>query len=146
MKVLVIHGPNLNLLGTREPEVYGRTSLEAVNAMLEEEARNIGVDLECYQSNSEGDLITAVQNARGRVDTIILNAAAYTHTSVALRDAVSAAEVPTIEVHLSNLASREPFRHQSTISQVVVGRIEGLGPESYRLAMRFIIGRLTGHE
>jgi 3-dehydroquinate dehydratase-2 len=140
MKVLVIHGPNLNLLGTREPDVYGRTTLDGIDAMLREEAGRLGIDLECYQSNVEGDLVTAIQNARGRADVIVLNAAAYTHTSVALRDAVAAVAIPTIEVHLSNVYAREPFRHHSHIAPVAVGVISGFGAESYRLALQAAAG------
>lgn len=135
MKVLVIHGPNLNLLGTREPEVYGRTTLEAINAMLEKEAQSLGVEIEFFQSNVEGELVSAIQKARGRVDVIILNAAAYTHTSIALRDAISAVAIPTIEVHLSNVHAREEFRRHSYIAPVAVGQISGFGAESYRLAL-----------
>jgi len=136
MKVLVIHGPNLNLLGTREPEVYGKTTLEGINAMLAEEAATLGVQLETFQSNGEGELVTAIQNARGRIDAIVINPAAYTHTSVALRDAIAAVGIPTIEVHLSNVYAREEFRHHSHIAPVAVGQISGLGAEGYRLALQ----------
>ena len=135
MKVLVLHGPNLNLLGTREPEVYGRMTLDALNAMLAEEARTLGIDLTTFQSNAEGDLVTAVQNARGAVDALIVNPGGYTHTSVALRDAIAAVGIPTIEVHLSNITAREEFRRHSYISPVAVGVIAGFGPDSYRLAL-----------
>ncbi len=135
MNVQVIHGPNLNLLGRREPEVYGRTTLEDINRMLEEEAKSRGAQLRTYQSNSEGDLVTAIQEAVGWADVLIINPAAYTHTSVALRDAVAAVGIPTIEVHLSNVYAREPFRHHSYIAPVAVGQISGLGAEGYRLAL-----------
>lgn len=135
MNVQVIHGPNLNLLGRREPEVYGRTTLEDINRMLEEEAKSRGAQLRTYQSNSEGDLVTAIQEAAGWADVLIINPAAYTHTSVALRDAVAAVGIPTIEVHLSNVYAREPFRHHSYIAPVAVGQISGLGAEGYRLAL-----------
>lgn len=136
MKVLVIHGPNLNLLGTREPEVYGKTTLADINAMLAEEATLLGIQLETFQSNIEGEMVTAIQNARGRIDAIVMNPAAYTHTSVALRDAVAAVGIPTVEVHLSNVYAREPFRHHSYIAPVAVGQISGFGAEGYRLALQ----------
>ena len=135
MKVLVIHGPNLNMLGTREPEVYGKTTLERIDAMLAEEARNLGIELKTFQSNVEGELVTAIQEAAGWADAIIINPAAYTHTSVAIRDAIAAVGVPTIEVHLSNVYSREAFRHHSHIAPVAVGQIAGFGKDSYRLAL-----------
>ena len=135
MKVLVLQGPNLNLLGAREPEVYGRTTLEDINAMLENEAQQAGMELKISQSNSEGDLVTAVQQAKGWADVLIVNPAAYTHTSVALGDAIAAVGIPTIEVHLSNVHAREPFRHQSYVAPVAVGQIAGFGPDSYRLAL-----------
>lgn len=135
MRVLVLHGPNLNMLGTREPEVYGRMTLAGVNAMLEEEAGRLGIELKTFQSNVEGELVTAIQQAAGWADVIVINPAAYTHTSVALRDAVSAVAIPTIEVHLSNVHAREPFRHHSYIAPVAAGQICGFGAESYRLAL-----------
>ncbi len=135
MKVLVVHGPNLNLLGTREPDIYGHLTLDKIDALLDEEARELGVELKTFQSNSEGELVTAVQEAVGWADAIILNAAAYTHTSVALRDAISAVGIPAIEVHLSNVHAREAFRHHSCISPVVIGQIAGFGADSYRLAL-----------
>jgi len=140
MNVLVVHGPNLNLLGTREPEVYGGTTLEDINAMLGEEAAALDIELKTFQSNNEGDLVTAIQDAAGWADVLIINPAAYTHTSVALRDAVAAAGVPTIEVHLSNVYAREEFRHHSFIAPVATGQITGFGPESYRLALRAATG------
>ncbi|MCL4218919.1 MAG: type II 3-dehydroquinate dehydratase [Candidatus Hydrogenedentes bacterium] len=135
MNVLVIHGPNLNLLGMREPEVYGSTTLAEINAMLEEEATRLGMTLKILQSNSEGDLVTAIQDARDWARAIVINPAAYTHTSVALRDAIAAAGLPTIEVHLSNVYQREEFRHKSFIAPVAKGQIAGFGPLSYRLAL-----------
>jgi len=135
MKVLVIHGPNLNVLGAREPEVYGRTTLEDINALIQDEAAKLKADVKIVQSNAEGDLVTVIQEAKGWADAIIINPAAYTHTSVALRDAVSAVGVPTIEVHLSNVYAREEFRHRSLIAPVAVGQITGFGAESYRLAL-----------
>jgi 3-dehydroquinate dehydratase-2 len=135
MKVLVLHGPNLNLLGTREPEVYGRTTLGGINAMLAEEAQALGVELKIFQSNVEGELVTAIQEAAGWADVLIINPAAYTHTSVALRDAIVAVGIPAIEVHLSNVYAREPFRHHSYVAPVAAGQIAGFGAESYRLAL-----------
>jgi len=135
MKVLVLHGPNLNLLGAREPEVYGRTTLDDINAMLEKEAQQIGIELKISQSNSEGDLVTAVQQAKAWADVLIINPAAYTHTSVALGDAIAAVGIPTIEVHLSNVYAREAFRHHSYVAAVAVGQIAGFGADSYRLAL-----------
>ena len=135
MNVLVVHGPNLNLLGTREPEVYGRVTLDGINAMIAEEARVLGIEVKTLQSNIEGELVSAIQEAKGWADVIIINPAAYTHTSVALRDAVAAVAIPTIEVHLSNVYAREAFRHHSFIAPVAVGQISGFGSDSYRLAL-----------
>lgn len=135
MKVLVVHGPNLNLLGEREPEIYGRATLAAIDAMLAETAAKWDVELRTIQSNSEGELVTAIQEAGGWADAIVMNPAAYTHTSVALRDAVSAVGIPTIEVHLSNVYAREEFRRHSYIAGVAVGQISGFGMESYRLGL-----------
>jgi 3-dehydroquinate dehydratase-2 len=135
MNVLVLHGPNLNLLGTREPAIYGSTTLDDINALLKTDAEALGVSLEAFQSNIEGELVTAIQEARGWADCIILNAAAYTHTSVAIRDAISAVGIPVIEVHLSNVHAREPFRHHSYTAAVAKGVICGFGAESYRLAL-----------
>jgi 3-dehydroquinate dehydratase II len=135
MKVLVVHGPNLNLLGTREPEVYGKTTLQDINAMLADEAQALGIEVKCLQSNSEGELVTAIQEAPAWADALIINPGGYTHTSVALRDAIAAVGLPAIEVHLSNIFAREPFRHHSYISPVAVGIISGFGAESYRLAL-----------
>ena len=135
MKILVLHGPNLNLLGSREPDVYGTVTLESIDAMLEEEAKKGGVELRTVQSNSEGELVSAIQEAASWADALIINPAAYTHTSVALRDAISAVGIPAIEVHLSNIYAREEFRHHSYIAPVAVGQISGFGAESYRLAL-----------
>lgn len=135
MKILVIHGPNLNLLGTRETDVYGEQTLDDINAALTAEAKEHGVELRTIQSNSEGALVDAVQDARGWADAIIINPGAYTHTSIALRDAVAAVELPVIEVHLSNVHAREEFRRHSYIAPLTVGQIVGFGAESYRLAL-----------
>lgn len=134
--VLVIHGPNLNLLGEREPEIYGRTRLGDIDRTLEELGRELGLTVETFQSNSEGAIVDRIQQARGRADALLINPAAYTHTSVAIRDAIVAADLPTIEVHLSNVYRREPFRYHSTVADIVVGRIMGFGAEGYLLGLR----------
>ena len=135
MKILVLHGPNLNLLGSREPEVYGRTTLVDIETKVRERAQARGASIEFLQSNQEGDLVGWIQQAKGEYDVIVLNAAAYTHTSVALRDAISAVGVPTIEIHLSNVHAREEFRHKSLIAPVCRGQIVGFGINSYLLAV-----------
>ncbi len=136
MRVLVLHGPNLNLLGSREPEVYGTFSLEELDRMLSERAASRGVDLRSMQSNHEGALIDALHEAgAGAADVVLLNAGGLTHTSVSLRDAVVASGLPVIEVHLSNVAARESFRHVSLIAPVVVGQVTGFGMDSYLLAL-----------
>jgi 3-dehydroquinate dehydratase-2 len=140
MNVLVIHGPNLNLLGTREPEVYGTQTLDDVDAMLDKEAGALGVTLRTFQSNSEGALIDAIHGAVGWANAIIINPGAYTHTSIALRDALSGVGIPAIEAHLSNVHAREDFRRHSYLSPVVVGQICGFGVESYRLALHAAAG------
>jgi 3-dehydroquinate dehydratase-2 len=134
--VLILHGPNLNLLGTREPEIYGKTTLREINQRLVGLGRELGVKVETFQSNGEGAIVDRIQEARGRIDVLIINPAAYTHTSIAIRDAIAALDAPVIEVHLSNVYKREPFRHHSTIADVAEGRIMGFGVESYVLALR----------
>lgn len=134
--ILVLHGPNLNLLGSREPELYGSATLEEIDQRLRKLATELGVDLAVRQSNHEGELVEAIQQARGAVDAIVINPAAYTHTSVAIRDALLAVGVPAVEVHLSNPMKREPFRQKSLIADVVVGTVSGFGPLSYELALR----------
>lgn len=136
IKIQVIHGPNLNLLGLREPEVYGALNLDQINARLRELAAKEGIDLQIMQSNSEGAIVDAIQGVLDwGGDAIVINAGAYTHTSVAIRDAISAVRVPTVEVHMSNVHRREPFRHHSYISAVVVGQIVGFGVDSYLLGL-----------
>ncbi len=135
-KVLVIHGPNLNLLGEREPNVYGSTTLEEINKALADQAAKSDVELKVFQSNHEGELVEAIQNARHWADVIVINPAAYTHTSIAIRDALSAIAVPAIEVHLSNIHARENFRQASHISPVSVGQVVGFGKNSYLLALQ----------
>ena len=135
MKILYLNGPNLNLLGTRQPEIYGRTTLADIESAVRAKARAVGVEIDFRQTNHEGELVTWVQQARGVFDSIVLNAAAYTHTSIALRDAISACEVPTIEIHISNIHAREEFRHHSKIAGVCRGQIAGFGATSYLLAL-----------
>jgi len=135
-RVLVLHGPNLNLVGTREPGIYGRETLADIERALGELARELGVALEAFQSNSEGGLVDRIQAARGTADAIVLNAGAYTHTSVAIRDALLATALPVIEVHLSNTYKRESFRHRSLIADIAVGQITGFGANSYLLGLR----------
>jgi 3-dehydroquinate dehydratase-2 len=134
--VLVINGPNLNLLGTREPEIYGHTTLKDIDRQLVALGTELGVRVQSFQSNSEGALVDRIQEACGHIDLIIINPAAYTHTSIAIRDALIASEAPVIEVHLSNVHKREPFRHHSTIADVVEARLMGFGAEGYLLALR----------
>ena len=141
-KILVIHGPNLNLLGTREPGMYGTTTLKQINASLQVVAKRERVGLSIIQSNHEGKIVDAVGAARGSFDGILINPAAYTHTSVAIRDAIAAAGLPVVEVHLSNIHSREEFRHTSLISPVVKGSIMGFGPQSYVLGLQALISLL----
>ena len=142
-RILVLHGPNLNLLGTREPEVYGWTTLNDINELLRERAKEAGVDtIDFLQSNYEGALVEAIQNARGRYDFILLNAGALTHYSIALRDAISAVPVPVIEVHLSNIHRREEFRHTSVIAPVVMGQVCGFGVDSYIAALDIAIRKI----
>src|SRR5215831_7050278 len=135
MKILFLNGPNLNLLGQREPEVYGRATLADIEAKVRERAAKFGAEIDFRQTNLEGELVAWIQQAKGFVDVIVLNAAAYTHTSIALRDAISAVGVPTIEIHLSNIHAREEFRHKSLIAPVCVGQISGFGSHSYILAL-----------
>lgn len=141
-KVLVLHGPNLNLLGTREPEIYGSTTLEDVNALLRKRAEDAGLGIDFLQSNHEGVLVDAVQQANHKYDYIIFNAAAFTHYSIALRDAIAAIEVPVIEVHISNVHQREDFRHTSVLAPVAMGQICGLGVASYLAALEAVIYKL----
>ena len=134
-KILVIHGPNLNMLGKREPEVYGTLTLEQLNADITAKADELGVVVECIQTNHEGVMVDTIQAAAGRFDCIIINPAAFTHYSVAVRDALAAIAVPAIEVHLSNIYRREEFRHHSVTAPVTVGQIAGFGAQGYRLAL-----------
>lgn len=139
MTVEVLHGPNLNLLGTREPEIYGSIELEQVNARLTDLATELGVRVGTYQSNHEGDLIDRVQERAGSADGFLVNAGGYTHTSVALRDALVAVDRPFVEVHLSNIHGREPFRRESLLAPVALGSVSGFGADSYALALRGLV-------
>lgn len=142
-KILVMHGPNLNMLGTREPEIYGSTTLQDINDMLAQQAAGEGVETEFYQSNYEGGLIDKIQQSPANgVDFIILNAGAFTHYSIALRDAIASVNVPVIEVHISNVHTREEFRHKSVIAPVVMGQILGFGTDSYSAAMYVAVKKL----
>ncbi len=138
-KILVLHGPNLNLLGTREPDVYGSLTLEEINTHLVESGKELGVEVRTFQSSSEGALIDALHQARSWAIGVVFNPGAYTHTSVALRDAIAAIEVPVIEVHLSNVYTREEFRHKSLLAPVCVGKISGFGWRSYLLGLQALV-------
>ena len=142
--ILVLHGPNLNLLGIREPEHYGKDTLDSINQTLADIAQEAGVALSTYQSNTEGELVTKIQSiATTKVDFVIINPAAFTHTSVAMRDALSAVKVPFIEVHLSNVYAREAFRHHSYFTDIAVGVISGLGAHGYTLALDYAIRHIN---
>jgi 3-dehydroquinate dehydratase-2 len=142
MKILVLHGPNLNLLGEREPEVYGRTTLAEIDARLRDLAAARGAAVESFQSNHEGALIDKIQSARRTHQAIIINPGGLTHSSVSLRDALAATGLPVLEVHLSNIYAREPFRHHSFVSAIAVGQISGLGAKGYELALDALLDRL----
>jgi len=143
MKILVMHGPNLNLLGTREPSIYGNITINEINSAISAFALEMGIEVNIVQSNSEGELIERIHSAIGLYDGILINPAAYTHTSIAIRDALSAAALPVVEVHLSNIHSREEFRSRSFIAPIAVGQISGFGPDSYLLGLRAIFNHLT---
>jgi 3-dehydroquinate dehydratase-2 len=142
MRIAVLNGPNLNLLGQREPEVYGRTSLPEIEALVREAAGRLGVEIFWFQTNHEGGMVDAVQGLRGQADGALINAAALTHSSLALRDALLAVKVPFVELHLSNIFAREPERRRSVIADLALGMITGFGPQSYLLALQALVGRL----
>ena len=139
MKILVVNGPNLNLLGTREPEVYGTLTLEKINEELLKYAKELGAEIEFFQSNVEGEIVNAIQAARQNCAGLVINPAAYTHTSVAIRDAISAVALPAVEIHISNVYAREEFRKDSLIAPVCIGQIAGFGLDSYKLAMLALV-------
>ncbi len=141
-KILILHGPNLNLLGEREKSIYGNLTLEQINKNLEVEAKQLGAEVEFFQSNSEGELVDKIHDARKKFDGIVMNPAAFTHTSVALRDAIAGINIPVVEVHLSNIYQREEFRHHSLIAPVAQGQVSGFGPHSYTLGLRALLGVL----
>jgi len=135
-KILVLNGPNLNLLGARQPDIYGKLTLTQIEKKVRALAQELGVEVDFRQSNSEGELVTWIQQAKGTFAAIVINPAAYTHTSLAMRDAISAVGIPTIEIHISNIHRREPFRHHSHIAEVALGQIAGFGLQSYLLGLR----------
>lgn len=139
LRVLVIHGPNLNLLGKREPAIYGSQTLGDINDLLTQEGEALGVIVSSFQSNHEGFLVDTIQQAPDQYQGIIINAGAYTHTSVAIRDALAGVKLPTVEVHLSNIYQREPFRHHSYIAPIAIGQISGFGADSYRLGLYALV-------
>jgi len=141
-KLLVIHGPNLNMLGVREPEHYGNLTLNDIDALIRALARELGAEAECRQSNHEGEIVGWIQDSMGDYGAIVINPGAFTHTSVAIRDAIAATGVPVVEVHLSNIHKREEFRHHSYVSGVALGQIAGFGPESYLLGVRAAVAHI----
>ncbi|MGH7854993.1 MAG: type II 3-dehydroquinate dehydratase [Candidatus Binatia bacterium] len=141
-KILVLNGPNLNLLGKRQPEIYGKATLADIEKQIRVLAKELGVEVDFRQSNSEGELVTWIQQTAGKFDALVINPAAYTHTSLAMRDAISAAGIPTVEVHLSNIHKREPFRHHSYVAEVAVGQIAGFGVQSYLIGLRAAVAQL----
>jgi 3-dehydroquinate dehydratase-2 len=143
-KILIIHGPNLNLLGSRQVEIYGDMTLHKINELLSGLAKDLGVQIECVQLNSEGEIVDSIHNAKNKFSAIVINPGAYTHYSIAIRDAVSSTGIPTIEVHLSNIYSREEFRHTSVIAGVASGQISGFGVESYLLGLRAAASLVEG--
>ncbi len=143
-RILVLHGPNLNLLGGREPEVYGKTTLYEINRLLEREAKKLGVEVVTFQSNSEDELVEAVHRAKGNFDAAIVNAGAFTHYSYALRDALTGVALPFVEVHISNVFAREGFRKGSVLSDVAIGVVSGFGAYSYVMALRFLVEAFDG--
>ncbi|CDM96637.1 MAG: type II 3-dehydroquinate dehydratase [Limnospira sp. PMC 1291.21] len=142
LSILVLHGPNLNLLGQREPGIYGKATLDDINQLLTQEAASLGAEVVARQSNHEGVLVDAIHSALDHHHGLLINAGAYTHTSIAIRDAISAVKIPTVEVHLSNIYTREPFRHHSYIAPIAIGQISGFGADSYCLGLRALVNYL----
>jgi 3-dehydroquinate dehydratase-2 len=146
MKILIIHGPNLNMLGKREPRIYGATTLEEINAALTAKAIELGTEVAFFQSNSEGEIVSSIQDAMSKFDGIVINPGAYTHTSVAIRDAILSSGLPVVEVHISNVYKREDFRQKSFVSGVALGVVSGFGVNSYMLGLSGLIEYLSNHE
>lgn len=145
MKILIINGPNINLLGTREPKIYGTLTMQKINDELNTYAKELGVDTEFFQSNIEGEIVDKIQNAKNDCQGIVINPAAYTHTSVAIRDAISAVALPAVEVHISNIHAREEFRKNSFIAPVCIGQICGFGADSYKLGLKGLVDSLKAN-
>lgn len=145
MKILIVNGPNINMLGTREPEIYGSLTLADINAQLLDYAQELGVEIETFQSNIEGEIVDKIQSAKKDCQGIVINPAAYTHTSVAIRDAISAVALSAVEVHISNIHSREKFRKNSFIAPVCIGQISGFGADSYKLGLKGLVDFLNNH-
>lgn len=145
MKILILNGPNINMLGTREPEIYGSLTLADINAQLLDYAQELGVEIETFQSNIEGEIVDKIQSAKKDCQGIVINPAAYTHTSVAIRDAISAVALSAVEVHISNIHSREEFRKNSFIAPVCIGQISGFGADSYKLGLKGLVDFLNNH-
>ena len=143
-RILIVHGPNINMLGQREPEIYGDQSLDQINAQLLKLGQELGFDLDIFQSNHEGEIVTRIQQAAGSCDGILINPAAFTHTSIALRDALSMLDIPVVEIHLSNINKRESFRHKSLVADIAAARIAGFGAQGYRLALQGLVGLING--
>ncbi|MBF2058271.1 MAG: type II 3-dehydroquinate dehydratase [Cyanobacterium sp. T60_A2020_053] len=144
-KILVLHGPNLNLLGTRETDIYGKYTLADLNETLVNDSLTLGATIFAHQSNHEGELVDLIHQARGYAQGILINAGAYTHTSIAIRDALAGVNLPTVEVHISNIYRREDFRHHSYIAPVAIGQISGFGLDSYRLGLRALVNYVQNH-
>ena len=146
MKILIIHGPNLNMLGKREPDIYGATTLEEINAALTSKAKGLGAEVAFFQSNSEGEIVSNIQDAMSKFEGVVINPGAYTHTSVAIRDAILSSGLPVVEVHISNVHKREDFRQKSFISGVALGVISGFGVNSYMLGLSGLVDYLKDNE
>ena len=146
MKILIIHGPNLNMLGKREPDIYGATTLEEINAALTNKAKGLGAEVTFFQSNSEGEIVSNIQDAMSKFDGVVINPGAYTHTSVAIRDAILSSGLPVVEVHISNIHKREDFRQKSFVSGVALGVISGFGVNSYMLGLSGVVDYLKDNE